>query len=144
MRSFPSQHHSKFYINTATENVSQVCIYKGKARSFVCKIKLNLLRSSRYFNCDTAFTAIVSFLNEIVHGFNNICNGEVETRLHIVKSRRIWKFFNKNQNLSLCDILVPWWMRYFQKCMEFLSGDVFLCFTDFLWGDLLYICRWTW
>ena len=85
LRSFSSQHYSKFITNITSENVSQIRTKECKTRSFICKVNLNLLRSSRHFNCDTVFAVIVSFLNESVHGFNNIRNGMVKTRFQIVE-----------------------------------------------------------
>ena len=83
-----SQHYSKFITNITSENGSQICTKESKTRSFNWKANLNLLRSSRHFNCDTVFAVISSFLNESVHGFNNIRNGKVKTRFHIVE---IWR-----------------------------------------------------
>ena len=56
-----------------------------KSRSFIFKLKINFARSSVHFNCDTNFAVIVSFLIESDHGYNNIRNGRVETRIQIVK-----------------------------------------------------------
>ena len=84
-RSFSSQLYSNFSPNNTSENVSQIRAKKRKPRSFICKVNLNFLRSSRHFNCDTVFAVIVFFLNESVHGFNNIRNGRVKTRFQIVE-----------------------------------------------------------
>ena len=54
-------------------------------RSFISKVNLNFFRSSGHLNCETIFAVVVSFLNESVHGFNNIRNGRVNTRLQIVE-----------------------------------------------------------
>ena len=102
VRSFYSQHHPKFLANIATENVSQVRIKECKTLSSICKVSLNFLRPSRHFPCDAAFYVIVSFLNESVHGFNNICNGRVKVGVQKVKFRQIWKFFHqKTRTFSL-------------------------------------------
>ena len=93
VRSLSFQHHSKFIANIATEKMSQVCTKVCKTRSFISKINLSFLRSSRRSNCDTTFAVIVSFLNESAHGFNKIRNGRVETRFQIVKIRRFRNFF---------------------------------------------------
>ena len=85
VRSFSSQHYSKFSTDITSENVSQIRTEECKTRSFLSKVNLNILRSSRHFNCDTAFAVIVSFLNETVHGFNNIPNGSVNIRFQIVE-----------------------------------------------------------
>ena len=87
VRSFSSQHYSKYITNISSENVSQIRTKECKTASFICKGNLNFLRSSRHFNFDTIFGVIVSFLNENVHGFNNIRNGRVKTRFHVIK---IW------------------------------------------------------
>ena len=115
VRSFSSQHHSKFNANVATEKKSQVRTKECKTRSFICKVNPTFLRSSRHYNCDTAFDVIVSFVNENVHGFNNIWIGRVETRFQIVKFRRLWKRFITKHKVSLCDILVHWSVRYFRN-----------------------------
>ena len=44
LRSFSSQHCSKFNINNTSENVSQIRTKKCKTRSFICKVNLNFLR----------------------------------------------------------------------------------------------------
>ena len=85
VRSFSSQHYSKFITNITSENVTQICIKECKTGSFNCKVNLNFLRSSRHFNFDTVFAVIVSFLNENVHGFNNIRNGRVKTRFQVIE-----------------------------------------------------------
>ena len=74
---------------------------KSKARSFICKVGANFLRSSRHFKCDTSSAVIVCFLNDSIHAFEKIRNGKVETGLQTVKIGRIWKFFVKKHKLSL-------------------------------------------
>ena len=83
VRSFSSQHHTNFIANIATENESQVRTKECKIRFCICRINLNVLRSSRHFNCDTFFAVLVFFLNKSVHGFSKIRNGRVITRLEI-------------------------------------------------------------
>ena len=78
VRSFSSQHYSKFITDITSENVSHIRTKECKTRSFICKVNLNIVRSLRRLNCDTVFAVIVSFLNESVHGFNIISNGGVE------------------------------------------------------------------
>ena len=95
VRSFSSQHYSKFLTNITSENVSQIRTKECKSRSFICKVNLNFLRSSKHFNCDTLFAVIVSFLNESVHGFNKIRDGRVKSRFQIVEFWRLWKFLVK-------------------------------------------------
>ena len=85
LRSFSSQHYSKFVTNITSENVSQIRSKECKTRSFICNVNLNFLRSSIHFNFDTVFAVIVSFLNENVHGFNNIRNGRVKTRFQVIE-----------------------------------------------------------
>ena len=75
VRSLSPQNYSKIITNITSENVSQIRAEECKTRTFFYKVSLNFLRSSRLYNCDTFFTVIVSFLNESVHGFNNIRNG---------------------------------------------------------------------
>ena len=65
VRSFSSQHYSKFITNIFCENVSQICTKECKTRSFICKVNLNFLPSSRHFNCDTVFAVVVSFLMRV-------------------------------------------------------------------------------
>ena len=60
VRSFSSQHHSKFIANIATENVSQVRTEECKTRSFICKVNLNFLRSSTQIDHDRSLCVIVS------------------------------------------------------------------------------------
>ena len=85
VRSFSSQHYSNFITSITSENVSQIRTKECKTGSFICKVILNFLRSSRHFNFDTVFVLIVPFLNEIVHGFNNIRNGRVKTRFQAIE-----------------------------------------------------------
>ena len=80
MMSFSSQHYSKFITDIISENVSQIRTKQCKTRSFICKKNLIVLRSSRHFNSDEVFAVIVSFVNENVHGFNNVRNGRVKSR----------------------------------------------------------------
>ena len=84
-RSFSSQHYSKFITNKNSDNLSQILTKECKTRFFICKVKLNSLRSSRHFNGDAFFAVIVSFLNESFHGLNNISKGRVKTRFQIVE-----------------------------------------------------------
>ena len=55
VRSFFSQHYSKFITNITSKIVTQIHTKECKTRSFNYKVNLNLLRSSRHFNCDTNF-----------------------------------------------------------------------------------------
>ena len=84
VRSFPSQHYSKFITDITSQNVSQIRTEESKTRSF-CTVNINFLCSLRHFNCDTNFDVFVSLLTEVVHGFNNIRNGRVKTRFKIVE-----------------------------------------------------------
>ena len=74
VRSFSSQHFSKFITNITSENVSLIRTKECKSGPFICKANLNFLRSSRQFNFDTVFGVIVCLLNKNVHRFNNIRN----------------------------------------------------------------------
>ena len=47
VRSFSSQNYSKFITNINSENTSQIRTKVCKTRSFICKVNLNFLRSSR-------------------------------------------------------------------------------------------------
>ena len=85
VRSVSFQHYSKFITSITSKNVSQIRTKECKTGSFICKINLNFLPSSRNFNFDTVFAVIVSFLNENVHGFNNIRNGRVKTRFQVIE-----------------------------------------------------------
>ena len=95
VRSFSSQQYSKFITNIFPENLSQIRTKESKTRSFICKVNLNLLRSWRHFNFDTVFAVIVSFLNENVHGFNNIRIGRVKTRFQKIEFWWLWKLLVK-------------------------------------------------
>ena len=116
VRSFSSQHYSKFITNITSENVSQIPIKECKTRSFICKVNLNFLRPSRHFNFDTVFAVIVSFLNENVHGFNNIRNGRVKTRFQVIEVWWLWKILVKKHKFALLNILVHWWIGLFWNC----------------------------
>ena len=83
--SFSSRHYSNFFTNNTSEYVSQIRTKECKTGCFICKVNLNLLRFSRHFNFDSVFAVIVSFLNENVHGFNNIRNGRVKTRFQVIE-----------------------------------------------------------
>ena len=85
VRSFSSQHYSKFITNITSRNVSQIRTEECKTGSFIFTVNLNFLRFSRHFNFDTVFAVIVSFLNENVHGFNTIRNGRVKTRFQVLE-----------------------------------------------------------
>ena len=102
--------------NITSENVTQIGTKECKIRPFFCKVNLNFLRSSRHFNCDTIFAVIVCFMNESVHGFNNVRNGRVNTRFQIVRFWRLWKFLVKNYKFSFRNVLVDWWVGYFWNC----------------------------
>ena len=90
---YSSQHYSKFITNITSEIVSQIRTKECKPGSFICNVDLSFLRSSRHFNFDTVFAVIVSFLNENVHGFNNIRNRRVKTRFQVIEFWWLWKFF---------------------------------------------------
>ena len=93
VRSYSSQHYSKFITKITSENVSQIRTKEYKTRFSNCKVNLNFLRSSRHFNSDTVFgvksdtvfAVIESFLNKSVHGSNTIRKGRVKTRFQIVQ-----------------------------------------------------------
>ena len=85
VRSFSSQHYSNLITNITSENVSQIRTKECKSGSFICKVNLNFLRSSRHLNFVTIFAVIVSFLDENIHGFNNIRNGRVKTRFQVIE-----------------------------------------------------------
>ena len=93
---FPSQHQSNFFVNMTFENGSQIATKRCKIGSFICKVNLNFLSSSRQFNCDTAFTVSVFLLNGNVQSLNNVCIGRVKAGLQIIN---------------------VWWLRifFFQK-----------------------------
>ena len=48
VRYFSSQHYSKIITNITSENVSQIRTKECNTGSFICKVSLNFLRSSRY------------------------------------------------------------------------------------------------
>ena len=77
VRAFFSQHYTELITYNTSGNVSQIRTEECKTRSFICKVNLNFLRYSSHFNCDKIFAVIVYFLNECVHGFNNIRIGRV-------------------------------------------------------------------
>ena len=126
VRSFFSEHYSKFITDVIPENVSHIRTKENRIRSFICKVNRNFLRSSRHFTCDTFFAVIVSFLNESVHGFNNICNRRVETRFQIVEFWRILMFLVKKHEFSVSDIWVHWWVEYFRNCNLPLAFQIHL------------------
>ena len=112
VRSFPSQHYFKFNTEITSESVSQIRSKECKIRPFIFKVNL-VLRSLRHFSWDTNFALIVSFLNESVHGLNNIRKGRANTRLQIVEFWRLWKLLVKKHTIFLRDILVPCWVGFF-------------------------------
>ena len=85
VRSFSSQSYSNFITNITSENVSLIRTKECKTGSFICKVNLNFLRSSRHIYFDTVFAVIVSFLNENVHGFNIIRIERVKTRFQVIE-----------------------------------------------------------
>ena len=62
--------------------------------------EIQLLRSSRHFDCHRCFEVILSLLNEGVHGVQDIGNWMVETRFQIVVWR-VGKFCSKKHKISL-------------------------------------------
>ena len=96
VRSFFSQHDSKFIANIATENVSHVRAKECKTRSFICKVNISFLSSSRHFEADTAFAVKLFSLNERTQGFNTVyfsSNGKVKTGFQKFKLIGLWNFF---------------------------------------------------
>ena len=85
VRSFSCQHYSKFITIKTSEYVSQIRTKECETGCFFCKVNLNFWRTSRHFNFDTVFAVVLSFLNENVHGFNNIRNGRIKTRFHVIE-----------------------------------------------------------
>ena len=75
--------HQKFYADNFLNKIwfvrSHVHTKECRNRSCICKLNLNCLLSSKHFNSDKVFSAIVSFLNESVHGINNIHIGREKT-----------------------------------------------------------------
>ena len=59
VKSLSSQHYSEFITNITSKNLSQIRAKECKTGCFICKVNLNLLRSSRHFNFDTVFAVIV-------------------------------------------------------------------------------------
>ena len=116
VRSFSSQHYSKFTTNITSGNVSQIRTEDCKTGSFICKVNLNFLPASRLFKFDTVFAVIVSFLNENVHGFNKIRNGRVKTRFQVIEFWWLRKFLVKKRSFAFRNILVHWWVGYFWNC----------------------------
>ena len=112
---FSSWHDSKNSANFNSEDVSRVWFKFGKTRCFIYRVKFRFMRSLRDFSCDTAFAVIVSFLKKRYHGFNNIRNGGLKTRFQIVGFWRLWKVVARKHKLSLCDILVHWWVGHFRN-----------------------------
>ena len=84
VRSFSSQHYSKFITNITSKYVSQIRTKECKTGCFICKVNSNfcVLRDTLTL---IVFAVIVSFLNENVHGFNNIRNGRVKTRFQVIE-----------------------------------------------------------
>ena len=85
VRSFGSQHYSKFIDNISPENVSQVRTKECKTRSFICKLYFMFLGCSRHSNFDTSFAVIVPFVNESVHGFSINRIEKVKTKFQIIQ-----------------------------------------------------------
>ena len=81
--------------------------FKYEVNFIFCLLRDNLGVKQLFF--------IVFLLNEGVHGFHNIRNGRVKTTFQIVNFKRLWKFFIKKHELSLCDTSVPWWVSYFRN-----------------------------
>ena len=98
LRSFSSLHNSKLIANFTSEIVFQVCTKECKARSFIGKLNLNFMHSSRHFKFDTVFAVIVPFLNERVHDFNKIRNGRVKNTY--VADSRIVTTLSMSKNMS--------------------------------------------
>ena len=113
VRSFSSPHYSKFNTNLFSVIVSQIHTKECQTTSFICNVNFNFLRSGTHFDCDTIFAVIVSFLNESVHGFNNIRNRKVKTGFQLVEFWWFWKFLVKKREIFLHKILVLGWVGCF-------------------------------
>ena len=85
LRFFSAQHHSIIIANITSEKVSQVRTKKCQTRSFISKVNLKFLSSSRPSNCNTIFAVTMFFVDENILSFNNICNRKLETRFRIVE-----------------------------------------------------------
>ena len=107
------QHHTPFNVNNTSEKVSPVRTKQCTTRSLIWKVNLKFLHSSRHFNCDTVFAVIVSFLNEYVHGFNNVHKRRTNTRFQIKLFREVRMFLVKKRDCSICDIMVYWFVGCF-------------------------------
>ena len=89
VRSFTFQHHFKFSANITSETISHVPTKECKTRSFICKVNLNFLRSSRNFKGDKTLAMIVSSMNESALGFNRLRKGRLKTGFQTKKFRRL-------------------------------------------------------
>ena len=93
VRFFSAHRNSKYFANITSDKVSQ-SVLKVKDQILLCKLDLNFLRPSRYFNFARAFAVDMSLLKKRAQGFNEICNGRPKTGFQIVKVWRIWKLFS--------------------------------------------------
>ena len=59
---FSPQHHTIFSSSITCEMMSQIRTKECNTKSFIFKVNINFLRSSRNFNSHTAFASIESFL----------------------------------------------------------------------------------
>ena len=81
------------FANIATEDMSQIRIKKCETRSFICKVNLNFLLSSKPFDGDKALAVFVFSCNDSGHGFNKISNGRAKSGFEIVNFKGLWTFF---------------------------------------------------
>ena len=82
--SISTPNNSKFITNITSENVFYVHTKNCKTRSFICRVNLIFLITSRHFNFGKAFAVVVFFPKEVVHGFSNNRNGKVQTKFQII------------------------------------------------------------
>ena len=73
---FSYHQYPKFVSHIVTKNVTQVGATECKTRGVVCKHNYNLLRARNLY-CYASFVVVVSLLNELIHGFHNVCDGIV-------------------------------------------------------------------
>ena len=117
VRSFCSQHYSKFITNITSKKCPRSVLKNARPHSSIARKiwrSFCILRDTS--TLIKSFYVIVSFLNEIDHGFNNFHNGKVKTRFQIVEFWLLWTFLVEKHKFSLHNILVLWWVGTFWNC----------------------------
>ena len=104
--SFSSQHQNKFIASVFSKNGCQVRPKICNITTFICKVSLNILHSSKHINCDSVCSVLKLLLNDYGLYLNITSNKRVKPGFQIEKIRPLRKILDEKHKFSLCNILV--------------------------------------